>query len=41
MDMPHNLVQHDRTKYVEIDRYFIKEKIEIKVIIIPHIRSNE
>jgi hypothetical protein len=40
VDMPHNPVQHNRTKYVEIDRYFIKEKIETKVITIPHIRSN-
>jgi hypothetical protein len=41
VDMPYNPVQHDMTKYVEIDRYFIKEKIETKVITIPHIRSNE
>ena len=23
-----NLVHHDRTKYVEIDRHFIKEKLD-------------
>ena len=25
-------VQHDRTKYVEIYRHFIKEKLEVKII---------
>ena len=24
----HNPIHHDQTKYVEIDRYFLKEKIE-------------
>jgi hypothetical protein len=24
----HNSVQHDRTKHVEVDKHFIKEKIE-------------
>jgi hypothetical protein len=24
----HNLVQHNRTKHVEVDKHFIKEKIE-------------
>ena len=35
----HNPVQHDRTKHVEIDRFFIKEKIDDKIIEIPHIRT--
>ena len=35
----HNPVQHDRIKHVEIDRHFIKEKIEAKVICIPFISS--
>nr|CAN70101.1 hypothetical protein VITISV_041740 [Vitis vinifera] len=33
-----NLVHHDRTKHVEIDRHFIKEKIEegiIKMLYVP------
>lgn len=25
----HNLVQHDTTKHVEIDRHFIEEKLDI------------
>lgn len=27
-----NLVQHDRTKYIEIDQYFIKEKLNSELI---------
>ncbi|KAI5312168.1 hypothetical protein L3X38_041341 [Prunus dulcis] len=28
----HNLVQHDRTKNVEVDRHFIKEKLDAEII---------
>ena len=28
ISIAHNLVQHDRTKHVEVDRHFIKEKID-------------
>lgn len=27
ISIAHNLVQHDRTKYIEVDRHFIKEKL--------------
>lgn len=34
-------VQHDRTKHVEVDRHFIKEKLEEGVIRLPFVRSEE
>ena len=36
-----NLVQHDRTKYVEINRHFIKEKLEKRIISLLFVRSKE
>jgi len=35
----HNMVQHDRTKHVESDRHFIKEKLEAGIISFPFVRS--
>nr|CAN66039.1 hypothetical protein VITISV_035755 [Vitis vinifera] len=40
-DIAHNPVQHDRTKYVEVGRHFIKEKLESKLIEVPHVRSQD
>ena len=41
IDISENPVQHDRTKHVEIDRHFIKEKLEKKIISIPHVKSED
>ena len=40
-DIAHNPVQHDRTKHVEVDRFFIKEKLEDKSMEVPNIRSED
>ncbi|CAL9000344.1 unnamed protein product [Prunus brigantina] len=34
-----NPVQHDRTKHVEVDRHFIKQKLEAKVFLFPFVKS--
>ncbi|KAK4271170.1 hypothetical protein QN277_019902 [Acacia crassicarpa] len=39
VEIAQNPIQHDRTKHVEVDRYFIKEKLEKGVIQTPYIRS--
>ena len=41
INISENPVQHDRTKHVEIDRHFIKEKLENKVVRLPFIRSKD
>ena len=40
-DIAYNPVQHDRTKHVEVDRFFIKEKIEGKIIKVSPIRTED
>ena len=37
--MAKNPVHHDRTKHIEIERYFISEKIEAKIIDMEYIPS--
>ena len=41
INIAHNPVQHDRTKHVEIDRHFIKEKLERGEICIPFVPTTE
>jgi len=36
-----NPVQHDRTKHVEIDRHFIKEKLRECIICTPYVKTRE
>ena len=41
ISIAHNPVQHDRTKQVEIDRHFIKEKIEEGQVCMPFVPSKQ
>ena len=39
ISITYNLVQHDRTKDIEVDRHFIKEKLDRGLICTPYIPS--
>ncbi|KAL0561214.1 hypothetical protein IC582_001636 [Cucumis melo] len=41
ISIANNLVQHDRTKYVEIDQHFVKERLDSGSICIPYIPSSQ
>ena len=41
IDISHNPIQHDRTKHVEVDRHFIKENLEEKIIQFPFVKSED
>ena len=41
ISIAHNPVHHDRTKHVEVDRHFIKEKIDGGIISIEYIPTSQ
>ncbi|BAT82399.1 hypothetical protein VIGAN_03241200 [Vigna angularis var. angularis] len=41
IEIAHNPVQHDRTKHVEIDRHFIKEKVDEGLLCMAYVPSRQ
>ncbi|CAL8132823.1 unnamed protein product [Prunus armeniaca] len=41
INIAHNPVQHDRTKHDEVDRHFIKERLEDKTLQFPFVKSED
>ena len=41
IDISHNPIQHDCTKHVEVDRHFIKQNLEEKIIQFPFVKSED
>ena len=39
INIVHNTMQHDRTKHIDIDRHFIKEKLEEGVVCMSYVPS--
>ena len=41
ISIAHNPVQHDRTKHIEVDRHFIKEKLDSGLICTPFVSTKD
>lgn len=41
ISIAHNPVQHDRTKYIEADKHFIKENLDNDLIYTPYVSSQD
>ena len=41
VSLSENPIQYDRSKHEEVDRQFIKEMLEVKIIHIPFVRTKE
>ena len=39
INISHSPIQHDMTKYIEVDRHFIKEKLEKRVVCMSYVPS--
>ncbi|RDX61537.1 Copia protein, partial [Mucuna pruriens] len=37
ISIAHNPIQHDKTKHIEIDRHFIKEKLNNGLVVTSHV----
>ena len=40
ISIAHNPVQHNRTKHIDVDRHFIKEKLDSGLICTPYVSTN-
>lgn len=41
INIAHDPVQHNRTKHVEVNSHFIKEKIQFRLIYTPYVRTGD